>query len=158
MNNTEKRIKDAIDFNQFHLDEAAYSYRETVKVFRNCFEEDSNAERDYLMDHDPDWGYDLVHGHKNKYVQCLTINTDDEAPHKEFIPAWAEYDEVYIQLNYKDSAGIRKRLISDMELAHLIFGIFCVFDCTGCCNAIEYIKFGHFNILMKINSSRTYHS
>jgi hypothetical protein len=166
MNETEKRIALIISNRLSEMNSEDSMQRgkiiECSKAIRNCFHEDSNAEMDALTDKNEDWAYDLLHGKLSQETQCLTVNciSDEinDVATDEFEPQWAEQDETYIQIFYRDGYGIHKRLVSDEELAHLLFGIFANFDCTGCCNAIEYVKVGAFAILIKVKSGRTYHS
>jgi len=129
-----------------------WAEEEISQELRKLIEEIPEGVLDNYVISNDDELMDLMQG-KIDQVDVFMVNIDDAG---NWEPLWAEQDLTMIQIQ-QNPFWNKERIPVELWAEYLI-KIFAWLDCTGCCNAIEYVKVGQFATLIKINSGRTYHS
>ena len=127
---------------------------EIVTLIRAAIEKIPNPVIDKYVIDNSDGLVGLLQNKVND-VEALMVNIDEIG---NWEPLWAEQDLTMIQIHHNKWWKSGKENMDPALWAEHIIKIFAWLDCTGCCNAIEYVKVGQFATLIKINSSITFHS
>ena len=108
---------------------------------------------------DTDAGYMFWDG---QYPGCkaITWNLDTNMDDGHDIPCIKSYEPDYVMFKVTFKTEYSEGFKVDTQLKEILLMIFIMMqsDCTGCCNAFEYLNLTHDGILGKAYVGRTYHS
>ena|SRR6186997_709230 len=90
-----------------------------------------------------------------KGVQCIFWNTQSYEKETMGMPRLQAYEPDWVMFQYRYPHG-RGRTKAEHILKMLM--AFMLSDCTGCCDAMEYLNINKYGIVGKANVSVTYHS
>jgi len=143
-------IKQFLHEQRFASDRHNTEAVDIVDRFRELYLELDSGLLDELHP-DSDQAADLICNEVPR-VKALAVNTDDLG---NWIPCWAEQDISVFSIEFSKY----KELDMDDDTAlEILLAIMYWFDCTGCCNAIEFIRISQYGVLVQIASGRTFHS